>query len=554
MHTVCEYSGRGTWVCASELAEVVKMFSFRRRSNVGVFCGISVLVVGLWFSFLLGTLYASRFETGVSRQHRSHTDPVDCRCTQEDDREDRMNDEGQGVADMVLVDRKVSREPGDPTQEDNVPLKQMADSGSFANYQMDNVTTEHEDYHLTWTKVESTATNLFSAYYDARPAMHGPSIVLPGYQHKKHRNQTLFCLFRHIDGSNECSQRKSILMEMDKCNEQKEFDKKTERQFLHIFHVCTLSPSSGEEELQADAIPSHVALSADADCTSSSSFIPVYKHRPKKKTGFGVCIQTPAFGKSAKDFVSFIELHKMLGVQFFTLYSMNIDHATLAMLRDAYGGKNGILDVVHWTKQLREKEPIHYYGEVLAIHDCLYRNMYRIKYLAFVDLDEAIIPRRYNNWREMLNEIDQPYLDSFIFPNTIFMKTDIDSMDTEMLNHWNSKLCHEVQLPTYLTSFSRVQCTFNYFSRSKLIVKPELIIDTDIHGVCTRVGNTTHYLVPGDSALSQHYRAVPTVECRKNRKTRKYPTHIDNWMAQYAEPLLNVMRKRLCKNNLHKIV
>ena len=544
---MCEYK----W--AGHLELEVKMF--RRRSNVGVFCGISVAVVCLWFSFLLGTLYASHFETGsdgVSRQYRSHTDPVDsldCRCPQEDDREDRMNEE-QGVADMVLVDRKVSHEPADPMQED-VSLKRVANSGSFANYQTDNVTTEpHEDYHLTWTKVESTATNIFSAYFDARPAMHGPSIVLPGYQHKKYRNQTLFCLFRHSDGSNECSRKKSILMEMDKCNEQKEFDKKTERQFLHIFHICTLSLSSGDDELQDDAIPSHVALSANTDCTSSSSFIPVYKHRPKKKTGFGVCIQTPAFGKSAKDFVSFIELHKMLGVQFFTLYAMNIDHDTLSLLREAYGGKNGILDVVHWTKQLREKEPIHYYGEVLAIHDCLYRNMYRIKYLGFVDLDEAIVPRRYNNWREMLNEIDQPYLDSFIFPNTIFMKTDIDSIDTEMLDHWNSKLCQNVQLPIYLTSFNRVQCTFNYFSRSKLIVKPELIIDTDIHGVCTRVGNTTHYLVPGDSALSQHYRAVPTIECRKNRKTRKYPTLSDNWMAQYAEPLLNIMRKRLCKNNL----
>ena len=529
----------------------------KRRSNLSLLAGVSTLIVAIWFSFLLGTIYASYFEgngESVSRNHRQIESLPGCSCSggQSEQKDAEKNDqEKSNVADIVLVDRKTSKdslpEEEEEEEEDNDNAAARIPDETDVSQEPNTSVIKHQSYHLTWTRVDSTFTNIFSAYYDDRPAMHGPSIVLPGYQSKRFRNQTLFCLFRNKDGSTQCSPRKTVLREMDACNQQKEFDKKNERQFLHIFHICTLERPADDSSSRDQPVPTHVALSADAECKLPSSFIPVFSHRPKTKIDFGVCVQTPAFGKHSHDFVSFIELYKSLGAQFFTLYVANIDHQTLSFLRQTYGGENGILDIVQWTNHLREKEPIHYYGEILAIHDCLYRNMHKVKYLAFVDLDEALIPRRYRNWKTMLQEIDQPYIDSFIFANSIFMKTESEHEDKTQISEWNSKLCDGVQLPAYFTSFSRVKCVFHFFARSKLIVKPELVLDTDIHGVCTLVGNTTHYLVPEDSAVSQHYRGVPTIECRKNRKTRKYPTTYDNWMARYADTLLKTFAEKLCK-------
>lgn len=41
-------------------------------------------------------------------------------------------------------------------------------------------------------------------------------------------------------------------------------------------------------------------------------------------------------------------------------------------------------------------------GLFAALNDCLYRNMYRYKYLALIDLDEFIIPRQNGTINELL--------------------------------------------------------------------------------------------------------------------------------------------------------
>lgn len=36
---------------------------------------------------------------------------------------------------------------------------------------------------------------------------------------------------------------------------------------------------------------------------------------------------------------------------------------------------------------------IHYYGQIPALHDCVYRYMYQSQYLALQDVDELILPQ-----------------------------------------------------------------------------------------------------------------------------------------------------------------
>ncbi len=399
---------------------------------------------------------------------------------------------------------------------------------------------------LHWTKVSEPDTTLLSAYYDDRESLFRvPAILVLGYQSKLHRSVRLYCYFKYKDGSTMWSEKGSVVLEMDTCDQQKEYDRKKERKYLHVFHACLLD--SPEDE-----VPTHVALSyrhpqGGSVPSSTSSFIPIYKYRPMTKLDFGVCVQTPVFNKSIHDIVSFIELYKLLGAQHVTLYTMGMEASVASHLKQVYDVE--FLDIIKWTDHLYEKEPIHYYGEILAIHDCLYRNMHHVKYLAFVDLDELLAPKRYANWKDMFLEVDRPYLDSFIFVNSVYMRSKKLKLNTINLLTNLSECASNNMIQKYFTHFDRVLCTFSYFSRSKLIVKPKLIFDLNIHGVCTRTGNTTHYFVPESSAVSRHYRDVPTIECRKNRKTRRYEVTHDDWMLKFLSPLYSATNEIFCQNH-----
>ena len=48
-----------------------------------------------------------------------------------------------------------------------------------------------------------------------------------------------------------------------------------------------------------------------------------------------------------------------------------------------------------------------YNGQFGIVHDCLYRHMHEADYLAFIDLDEMIIPMRHLNWSDMLDDLEK---------------------------------------------------------------------------------------------------------------------------------------------------
>ncbi len=52
----------------------------------------------------------------------------------------------------------------------------------------------------------------------------------------------------------------------------------------------------------------------------------------------------------------------------------------------------GIVEILTWKLDLKSQEEIRTEGIFASLNDCLYRNMYKLDYLIFMDLDEYIIP------------------------------------------------------------------------------------------------------------------------------------------------------------------
>lgn len=82
--------------------------------------------------------------------------------------------------------------------------------------------------------------------------------------------------------------------------------------------------------------------------------------------------------------------------------------------------KEGLVEVIPWSlsKYLnvsRRAYPaqspgdIHYFGQIPALNDCLYRYMYRSKYVALHDFDELILPQSVDSWVKLLPLLEKKY-------------------------------------------------------------------------------------------------------------------------------------------------
>uniref|UniRef100_UPI00358FEE9E glycosyltransferase family 92 protein C33H5.2-like n=1 Tax=Myxine glutinosa TaxID=7769 RepID=UPI00358FEE9E len=112
-----------------------------------------------------------------------------------------------------------------------------------------------------------------------------------------------------------------------------------------------------------------------------------------------------------------MEMYRILGATSVTVYNTSVSHTMDIILR-AYI-EIGILEVIQWpiANYLRpsfgwrpSKHPgeIQYFGQIATINDCLYRNKHRTKYIAFLDVDEIIVPHKWNNWSAMMEDLTMP--------------------------------------------------------------------------------------------------------------------------------------------------
>ena len=71
---------------------------------------------------------------------------------------------------------------------------------------------------------------------------------------------------------------------------------------------------------------------------------------------------------------------------------------------------------------------IHYHGQILAINECAYRQIYDAKYLLHNDLDEFVVPTAVDDWSSMIDYINaagksatqRDHIASYSFRNRFF--------------------------------------------------------------------------------------------------------------------------------------
>lgn len=113
----------------------------------------------------------------------------------------------------------------------------------------------------------------------------------------------------------------------------------------------------------------------------------------------GVCVKPVHFEyNKTSELVEFIELNRLLGVSRFTLYNDTMSDEVSCVLQRYYSSSRSAesarLSVLEWKLNVASQTEIRTEGLFAALNDCLYRNMLRVQYLALIDFDEFIVPKR----------------------------------------------------------------------------------------------------------------------------------------------------------------
>ncbi|XP_040298412.1 beta-1,4-galactosyltransferase galt-1-like isoform X1 [Bufo bufo] len=265
---------------------------------------------------------------------------------------------------------------------------------------------------------------------------------------------------------------------------------------------------------------------------------------PDFQYNFIICISA-MFGAYSNElqFIQSMEMYRMLGAQKVIIYHTESSLHMQKIL--SYYIDLNFVELIPWpiTSFINVSKgwhypdhpgDLHYFGQTAALNDCIYRNMYRSKYIALNDIDELIIPIVHKDWPEMLDyllSID-PTFNVFIFENHLFPTTSQDKTNQKTPEDWIS-----VPGVNILHHIYREPNRPDEINPTKMIVNPRSIVQVSVHVPLEYTGS--EYKVPSDIAKLCHYREPKQKELDQSFLIE------DNILAKYEASLIEKVNRVL---------
>ncbi|XP_054884967.1 uncharacterized protein LOC129359395 isoform X2 [Poeciliopsis prolifica] len=248
-----------------------------------------------------------------------------------------------------------------------------------------------------------------------------------------------------------------------------------------------------------------------------SEFLEV-KNKNKKTESFNhtftVCLSTMFDFNNVLQFVQSLEMLRFLGVSKVFVYKTSCSAKTQRVLN--YYTRKGILEVIPWSMSgflnvsrgwLPSHGPgdLHYFGQITALNDCLYRNMYRSKYVALHDVDELILPQTVKTWTELLPLLESKYTRNkcYMFENNVFPNNVMLPRSGTDPARWRGVPGVDVLAHLHQEPVSKE----HVYEKFKIIVNPRLVASVSVHGVLQSHGLDGCAWVDRNIARMYHTRA-----------------------------------------------
>ncbi|XP_057716468.1 uncharacterized protein LOC130931573 [Corythoichthys intestinalis] len=211
-----------------------------------------------------------------------------------------------------------------------------------------------------------------------------------------------------------------------------------------------------------------------------------------------------------------LEMYRLLGVDKVMIYHTSSGPEMTRLLRSY--GQDGLVEIIPWPidKFLyvapgwlpsTSHADVHYFGQLVTLNDCIYRSMYRSRYVLLNDVDEIIMPYRHNDLVSMMNELQQqhPDVSEFQIDSQVFTRPE-NATEIFGTSRWEN-------VPG-LDIMQRIHRA-RYYRQHKMIVQPRLTEETSVHMVTKRSGK--FYMVPEEVCRVAHVRDISS-EMRKQKE------------------------------------
>ncbi|VDO25410.1 unnamed protein product [Brugia timori] len=282
-----------------------------------------------------------------------------------------------------------------------------------------------------------------------------------------------------------------------------------------------------------------------------------------EKNGIAVCVKGLDYlDDKPERLVEWIEMQFITGADMITIYTYYVPHKMQQVLN--YYSKQGSVTVIpinlpgespnqayirsHFIWRNRQQKRRH---ELIPYNDCFYRHINTHKFILILDIDEVVIPLKYDNWTTMLDHIITAFYDKnskrteitsisirnvFKFPsNTSWLNPLIPSYMYMLRNRRKSEMVNKPgEYGKAFINTNTVATVFNHFA---------------LHRQHADVAKTIH--VESDIAIKLHYKSKCPVESRKQCQHLEHVTIDDTVMDRYAEQLIRHVTKVL--THLHII-
>ena len=272
--------------------------------------------------------------------------------------------------------------------------------------------------------------------------------------------------------------------------------------------------------------PCSVLISPTSEPRNTSQWIKVHSSVSTVQHNIEVCVP-PLFGDIAHtNLIEFIEVVRLFGADRIHFYNYQSSSSIGKVLR--YYKKLGIVTVLPWKLDSRLTHPtdLHHIGQELNIQDCLYRNMFSARFLAFMDTDEVFVPRNHSSWISMMTSVKNYTQIAGVVVHSAFF----DPKWQHKHNNSSNVIIHRLTDVTRSKPIDR--------GRTKCIVNPRHVFEIRVHDIARKTLASMKIVhLPVESVLLHHYR-----KCLGNQSFCQDRV-IDNTLLAYGSKLeTNVKR------------
>ncbi|SPP85765.1 Hypothetical predicted protein [Drosophila guanche] len=197
------------------------------------------------------------------------------------------------------------------------------------------------------------------------------------------------------------------------------------------------------------------------------------------------------------------------------------------------------VSILPWNLRMRSQKEIRTEGLFAALNDCLYRTMYRYKYLALVDLDEFIVPRYSDTLNELIGSLNQRFRNrntgAYSFQNAFYyLQFADDALASSGIVGGDEQ---QANVRASLVTQRKTRRRYKLHpqkQRSKYICKPDSVVEAGNHFVWEFSPGKVSLNVPPKEAILQHYRVCEF----GGNDCIKAPSVVDRTTSKYVNRLV----------------